>query len=181
MRNSLALILVVILIGSVVYADLITDKGSKPQDIYQLYKELVYVANNKNLSDANLTYNSAYIAIGSDTTAVCSGKFNPVTATNTISFTSGHASLAASKRCYFSVGVDASDNFYTKQSSIVDSDSLLTIPKFDEGIAMLGLIKVVTGSDGAFVPGTTALNAASNSVTFTDYYSLPLSLDIKLR
>ena len=184
MKNYTALLLVAILICGVVLADTLSDKGSKIEDIYQFYEDLAYAVDNRNLSDANLGYNSgaaAKIQIGSDTTVVCSGVFNPVTATNTILFDSSSISIPASKMAIFIVGVDADDTFYTKQSPVVSSANKLVTPLFADGIAPLGTIKVVCGSDGVFVPNTTALNAASNTVTFTDLHTLPVSLNIKQR
>lgn len=39
-------------------------------------------------------------------------------------------------------------------------------PQEDKGYAVLGAIRVVTGAAGAFVPGTTGLGAANQTVTY---------------
>lgn len=185
MNKSLLVLSLVVaaLIGSLVYADQITPRAAHPQDIYQLYKDLVYAVNNKNLLDANLGFNAsskAKIRIASGTTAICNGVPVAITATNTILFSTSQV-VAAGNRCIFAVGVNASGVFSTKQSQIVTTDAQLVTPLFDNGVALLGTIKVVCAAGGGFTPNTTALDAANNTVTFTDMYSLPVSLTVNQR
>lgn len=180
MKNTVAILLVAALIcGAVSYADLITVQGAKPEDAYQILKDLVYAVNNKNLTDANLAANTAYAAIASATTVVCDGERVSISATNTI--TMEGVALAASEKCIFLVGVDSAGAFSVAQGNIADYAYQLKTPMFDSGIAPLGTIKVECGTDGAYTPGTTSLAAASNTYTFTDLYSLPVSLDVNPR
>lgn len=185
MRNQiLVLLAIVLLIGGAAYAGSLTALGNSPVDMQQFREDIVYAVNNKTLADPDIGYNSsskANLELGNSITVICAGKFNAVTASNTLTFSSGHATVPASSKCIFAFGVDADDDFYTKQSPIVTYDHQLVIPKFDDGIAMLGTVKVESNSSGAFIPNTTAMDDSDLTVTFTDYYNLPLSLNINQR
>ena len=50
------------------------------------------------------------------------------------------------------------------------------IPALPAGYCPIGAIKVKTAAATTFTPGTTALDAAGLTVTFTDLSQLPLTL-----
>lgn len=182
-KYILSLILVVLAIVTA-SADLITVQSSKIEDRYQILKDIVYAVNNRNLQDANLALDSGAKAkwkTASDTVVICSGVFNPVTASSAHTFSTPVQTIPAGKMAIFTVGVGADDVAVTKQSPVVSYAHQLVTPMLSEGQAILGTIKIVAGSDGQFIPNTTLLDDASCTVTITDMHSLPLSLDLRQR
>jgi hypothetical protein len=182
-RLLIAVLFVTLVVVGSVYADLITAQGSKAQDVYQLQKELVYAVNNKSLTSAALKFNAtapAKLETASACTVVNSGLFNSVAAVSSFTF-SATTQIPAGKRGYIIVGVNSSDVFSTVHSPAVTYDHQLIVPMLAEGIAPVGLIKVIAAADGVFTPNTTLLNDASCTITISNLHSLPLSLDVKDR
>lgn len=184
MKNNLLLVfLALACIASVAYSGTITANSNDAPDIYQLRKELVRAVNNKCLLAAGLKYNAtapAKLETVNTITTVHSGMLNSVAAVSSFTF-SDTTAVPAGKQAYIVVGVNSSDVFSTKHSQAVSYEHELLVPMLDEGIAPVGLIKVVVGSTGVFTPNTTGLNDASCTITITDLHSLPLSLNVKQR
>jgi hypothetical protein len=99
------------------------------------------------------------------TTYTNDGKFKTKTALAAQAFTAGHAGLAIGQTGYYVVGLDGSGGVKT-------FEGIDRLPDVDSGYTAIGIIKVVAGS-AAFVPGTTALDAAGLTVTYTDVMVLP--------
>jgi hypothetical protein len=183
MKNLILLAIAVVLCVVTAYGGTITPSSNDAVDIYQLRKELVRAVNNKCLLAAGLKYNataSAKLETANTITTVHSGMFNSVSAVSSFTF-SDTTAVPAGKQAYIVVGVNSSDVFSTKHGQAVSYAHELKVPLLDEGIAPVGLIKVVVGSTGVFTPNTTGLNDASCTITISDMHSIPLSLDMKQR
>ena len=184
MKNLILLAIAVVLCVATAQGGTITPSSNDAPDIYQLRKELVRAVNNKCLLAAGLKYNATdteCFATTNTITTVHSGVFNSVSAVASQAFSATTPVIPAGKRGYIVVGVSAADAYSSKHSQPVSYDHELIIPMLDEGIAPVGLIKIVAGADGSFTPGTTGLNDASCTITITDMHSLPLSLDLRQR
>jgi len=185
MKNNLLLVfLALACIASVAYSGTITANSNDAVDIYQLRKELVRAVNNKCLTAAGLKYNATdkeCFATTNTITTVHSGVLNSVAAVASQAFSATTPVIPAGKRGYIIIGVNSSDVYSSKHSQPVSYDHELIVPLLDEGIAPVGLIKIVAGADGSFTPGTTELDDASCTITITDLHSIPLSLDMKQR
>jgi hypothetical protein len=184
MKNNLLLVFIALVcIVSVAYSGTITANSNDAGDIFQLRKELVRAVNNKCLLAAGLKFNATdkeCFATTNTITTVHSGVFNSVSAVASQAFSATTPVIPVGKRGYIVIGVNAADVYSSKHSQPVSYDHELVVPMLDEGIAPVGLIKIVANS-GAFTPGTTELDDAGCTITITDLHSLPLSLNIKQR
>lgn len=93
------------------------------------------------------------------------GKFKSKAALAAQAFTAGHTGLAIGQTGYYVVALDGSGNVATVEG-------IGYLPDVANGYTAIGIIKVVSTS-AAFVPGTTALDAAGLTVTYTDVSVLP--------
>lgn len=184
MKNNLLLIfLALACIASVAYSGTITANSNDAPDIYQLRKELVRAVNNKCLLAAGLKYNatdSKKLETVNTITTVHTGVLNSVAAVSSFTLSATTPTIPTGYRAYIVVGVDSSDVFSTVHGQPVLYDHQLTMPLLAEGIAPVGLIKVVSAS-ATFTPGTTGLDSASHTITISDLHSIPLSLTVKQR
>lgn len=175
------LLLMVSLI-SLVYGGEITERAAKPGDVFQLRKELAYHAGHKLLGSAGISSATTYLTVTNTPVAIVDNEFVTLTATNTLSFTSGHTSLGDGEMCYFGVCVDGSGDYSTIQGPITTTANYLKVPMPVSGKTMIGLVKVVCTDPGVFVPGTTSVAApASATITITNVHSLPISLNLRRR
>lgn len=102
------------------------------------------------------------------TTYTNDGKFKTKAALSAQAFApvSGtHTGLAIGQTGYYVVALDGSGTVKT-------FEGIGYLPDVDNGYTAIGFIKVVATS-AAFVPGTTALDAAGLTVTFTDVMLIP--------
>ena len=102
------------------------------------------------------------------TTYTNDGKFKTKAALSAQAFApvSGtHAGLAIGQTGYYVVALDGSGTVKT-------FEGVGYLPDVDAGYTAIGIIKVVAVS-AAFVPGTTALDNAGLTVTYTDVMVLP--------
>lgn len=76
-----------------------------------------------------------------------------------------HSGLAIGQTGYYVVALDAAGTVRT-------FEGVGGLPDVADGFTPIGIIKVVAAS-AAFVPGTTALDAAGLTVTYTDVALLP--------
>lgn len=174
----LALLTIVAFGGTMLRAGDITDTGMSQKDIVQFLTNCRNSINNRVMSSATVTYNNStptYLT-ASAVTAVVEGAIITTTATNTISFSTGHVSLGASKACYFGLCVASSGAYTTIQGPVCSSSETPVYPTPVSSKAVLGLVKIVTNSTGAFVPRTTNMNAASVTTTITNVSFIPVSL-----
>ena len=93
------------------------------------------------------------------------GIFKSKTAFTAQTFTAGHVNQAIGETGYYVVGLSAAGAVSTYQG-------IGAIPDVPDGITPIGIIKVVSDS-AIFNPDTTALDAASQTVTFYDVSVLP--------
>lgn len=81
---------------------------------------------------------------------------------------------------YFFLGLNAAGTAYTYMSKAPSAaqasqdDTLL--PDFDAGVCILGIVKVTIAAGYVFTPGTTALNAAHVTTTYTNVAMVPSTL-----
>lgn len=127
------------------------------------------------------------------TTYVIDGKALQKAALSAQAFTAGHKAQAPvtingttyGTSALYLVQLDAAGNVTTRQSNIaiagVDADGKVNgtamptpydqraaLPESDSNCAPIGFIKVTTNSSTTFTPGTTALDAAGLTVTYTN-------------
>jgi hypothetical protein len=90
----------------------------------------------------------------------------------------GSATETAILTRYYFCGLDSAGTGYvykslTPSSAMASQDDSL-IPVFDDGVCIVGIIKVVVAAGATFTPRTTALATAGNyTVTFTDVSVIP--------
>lgn len=84
------------------------------------------------------------------------------------------ASLGANQACTFLITLDTSGNFRVVQGPIVDAAAVkVPVGQLPDARAVCGLIKVVTGASGSFVPTTTAFSAAGVTTTYINLAAHP--------
>lgn len=136
-----------------------------------------------NIEQANsgyLSLTSAGLAAGTTTgtfktantlTFTNNGVFKSKSATDNLTFSSGHTALAANQACLFAVWIDASGNVTTTQGPIQTSGDPCPVPtQSTANVTLVGLIKVVTTA--VFTPGTTALGTG-NTATYLNCMDMP--------
>lgn len=112
-------------------------------------------------------------------TFVIDGVFKSKTATDNVAFTAGHSVVAASSSCLFLVCLDAGGNFSTAQgkaaltAGVTAGTASLQWPAAPADVAVVGAIRVDTGSGVTFTPGSTDLGAASITDTYFDLFAVP--------
>jgi hypothetical protein len=106
-------------------------------------------------------------------TFLINGIFKSKSATDNLVFSSGHTSLAASQSCLFGVWLDTDGNVTTTQGPIVATPDPCPVPPTPANRALIGLIKVVCISTGAFIPGTTLTDATGVTTTFINAAIMP--------
>lgn len=108
---------------------------------------------------------AATIKTTGTTTYLSDGKFKTKAALAAQAFSSGMPSLAIGQTGFYVVCLDSAGTVTTYGRKSI-------LPDIPAGQTPIGYIKVVATS-AAFVPGTTALDAAGLTVTFTDVSVLP--------
>lgn len=139
-----------------------------------------------NFSDSNsgyLSLTSAVLAEGTNSgtfktsstlTYVNNGVFKAKSATDNLTFSSGHASVAPSKACLFGVWIDADGNVTTSQGPIGTAGEPCPVPAAPAGnLTLVGLIKVTTDDSTTFIPGTTDLGAGGVTDAYTNCMAMP--------
>lgn len=139
-----------------------------------------------NLNDANAGYvsltaaglaegtNSATFKTANTLTYTNNGVFKSKSATDNLTFSSGHTALASSQACLFGVWVNASGTVSTSQGPIVVAGEVCPVPNAPaNGLTLVGLIKVTTDASTAFTPGTTDLGASGVTDAYTDCMVMP--------
>lgn len=113
-------------------------------------------------------------------TFVVDGVFKTKTATDNVAFSAGHATVPVSSSVIYLVGLDAGGTFSTVAGRAVPTAEVtagtraLEWPAAPAGdIAVVGAIRVDTGSGVTFTPGSTDLGAASITDTFFDLFAVP--------
>lgn len=122
----------------------------------------------RNQTAAVLAINAASAATFKTTSAyvyLVDGVFKAKTALAAQAFSTGHAAHAIGVTGYYVVGLDAA-------GAVTTTQGLGALPDVANGVCPVGIIKVVANSV-AFVPGTTALDNAGLTVTYTDIAVLP--------
>ena len=83
-------------------------------------------------------------------------------------------SLGANQACTFLICLDSALAARVVQGPIVEASStLVPVGQLPDNRAVCGVIKVVTGATGTFVPGTTALSAAGVTTTYINMVAHP--------
>jgi hypothetical protein len=83
---------------------------------------------------------------------------------------------------YFFCGLDSAGTGYVYMSNApsaaqASQDDAQQLPAFDDGVCIVGIIKVVVAAGSVFTPGTTNLaTAGAYTVTFTDVSVIPSTL-----
>jgi hypothetical protein len=101
------------------------------------------------------------------------GIFKSKSATNNLTFSSGHTALGNSQACLFGLWLDASGNVTTSQGPIVAAGDPCPVPGAPAANRTpFGLIKVSTSSSETFTPGTSTLGTG-NTAAYTDISAMP--------
>lgn len=178
---AIALVMLMAFFASL-YAGRITERAAKPYDVYQLRKELVYTANHVALGAAGVGSATTYLTVTNTPVVVANNTHVTLTATDTIEFSAGHIALDDAEMCYFGLCADSSGAYTTIQGPIVTNSAYLKVPMPETGKTLIGLVKVVCDDPGVFTPNTTSVAApASATITISDVYTLPVSLDLSPR
>jgi hypothetical protein len=101
------------------------------------------------------------------------GVFKSKGATDNIAFSSGATVVPASSACLFAVWINASGTVSTTQGPIVASTDECPVPATVGGLALVGLIKVVTDGSTTFTAGSTDLGASGITDTYYDCSVMP--------
>jgi hypothetical protein len=102
------------------------------------------------------------------------GVFKSKSATDNLTFSTGHTALAASQACLFAVWINASGTVSTTQGPIVAAGDPCPVPsQVTAGTTLVGLIKVTTDSSTTFTPGSTDLGAAGVTDVYSDCMDMP--------
>jgi hypothetical protein len=138
-----------------------------------------------NISGINsgfVSLSSAGLAIGTNAgtfktantlTFTNNGVFKSKGATDNLTFSTGHTSLANSQACLFGVWIDTDGNVTTSQGPIVSAGDPCPVPGAPAANrTLVGLIKVSTSSSQTFVPGTGTLGTG-NTATYTNCMVMP--------
>lgn len=106
------------------------------------------------------------------TTYIVDGVFKTKAALSAQAFTAGHTPVPPSTTCYFVVGLNAGGTVKTFQGGC-RAGKVGKLPELEDGYTPIGIIKIVTNGSTTFTPGTTALDAAGVTATYTDVSVLP--------
>lgn len=143
---------------------------AKLSDVF--YESLRELIGNICLTACTLAINAASAATfktTGTTTYIVDGRFKTKAALSAQAFSplpgTVHTGLVIGQTGYYIVGLDATGTVRT-------FEGIGSLPDVADGFAPIGIIKVVAGS-AAFVPGTTLLDAAGLTVTYTDVAVLP--------
>ena len=139
-----------------------------------------------NLNDANAGYvsltaaglaegtTSATFKTANTLTYTSNGVFKSKSATDNLTFSSGHTALAASQACLFGVWVNDSGTVSTSQGPIGTAGEVCPVPSAPaNGLTLVGLIKVTTDASTTFTPGTTDLGASGITDAYYDTMVMP--------
>lgn len=119
-----------------------------------------------------ITTNKAKFKTTATISYLLNGLFYSKAATDNLVFSSGHTALANNQACLFGLFLDASGNVSTTQGPIVSAGDPCPVPATPAGVAIFGLIKVVTGA-GTFTPNTTEFDASGVTTTFVNAGRMP--------
>lgn len=117
------------------------------------------------------TTNKAKFKTTATITYLIDGVFKSKTATDNLTFSSGHTALAANQACVFGVFLNGSGTFSTTQGPIVAAGDPCPVPPFAANCSIVGLIKVSTTS--GFTPNTTEFDASGVTTTYIDAGRMP--------
>lgn len=118
--------------------------------------------------------NAATFKTTNTLTFTSNGVFKSKSATDNLTFSSGHTALAASQACLFGVWINASGSVSTSQGVIVAAGDPCPVPTAPAaGLTLVGLIKVTTDSSTTFTPGTTDLGASGITDAYSDCMDMP--------
>jgi hypothetical protein len=118
--------------------------------------------------------NSATFKTANTLTYTSDGVFKSKSATDNLTFSSGHTALAASQACLFGVWADASGNITTTQGPIGAAGEVCPVPGTNAtGTTLVGLIKVTTDASTTFTAGTTDLGASGITDAYYDCMVMP--------
>jgi hypothetical protein len=173
--KKLMLILALAVAATTLFAGDITRTGMHQGDLYTVLNDLVQATSYANLTDPGLAIGSGSkkkVLVTNTSTVRINGEFKSVT---TAEVTLAGTSLAASQECIFSI-CNSGTAFSAVQGRIVATGLTPEIPRPTAATALIGYMKVVTDSTGAFVPGTTDLDYASATVTYVDLGCYPPKL-----
>lgn len=136
--------------------------------------------NIEQVNSGYMSLTSAGLAAGTNTgtfktantlTYTNNGVFKSKSATDNLTFSSGHTALAASQACLFAIWIDTNGNVTTTQGPIVASGDPCPVPtQTSANVTLVGLIKVA--ATATFTPGTTALGTG-NTATYYNCMLMP--------
>lgn len=138
-----------------------------------------------NLNEANggyLSLTSAGLAEGTNAntfkttntlTYTANGVFASKGATDNLTFSSGATVVPVSSACLFAVWINAAGTVTTTQGPIVGAAEDCPVPTTVGGLALVGLIRVVTDGSTTFTAGSTDLGASGITDTYYNCSVMP--------
>ena len=106
----------------------------------------------------------------------------PGSAAPAVKVTSAWLATATDTIRYYFCGLDSAGTGYVYASNAPSAaqaslDDAQQLPAFDDGVCIVGIIKVVTTAGSTFTPRTTSLvSAGAYTITFTDVSVIPSTL-----
>jgi hypothetical protein len=120
------------------------------------------------------TTTTAYRIVNATTYAI-NGKLFSKAATDNIAFSAWSGSLtnlSSGQACALLVLLDSAGTAKVAQGPVVEAGAACPLPTVPNGYSVIGAIKIVAAT-AAFTFGSTALNAAGITTTYTDLASHP--------
>ncbi len=118
--------------------------------------------------------NYLYRGVFGQRTTSASIAFPIVAGTGAPSTPNAYTNVAVGQACSFLIVVKASDNSVAGvQGPIVASDESTPVAAVPEGYLAIGVLKIVNTSVGAFIPGTTLMDVAGITDTYTQLGAHP--------
>lgn len=143
---------------------------------------------NHEMQGVTMAFTSGGFAEGTDAatfqnastvTYAIDGRIYAKSATDNLTFSSGHTTIPVSSVCLFGVYLDTAGAVTTVQGPIVltadlaAGSAVLAFPGAQAGKAMVAAIRVATNASVPFIPGTTDLGASGITDTYYNLSSAP--------
>ena len=170
--------IILMFVTQMAFAGTITPTGINQEDLVAVMNDLAYARNYGTLCNMGVTSATTYLVITTGGPYKFNGNVYTSTASNTLTFSTGHKALAASQKCIFTVGLTAAGVVGTLQSRVVSSAVADPDVVVSTTYAPIAKIKIVTNSTGVFTPNTTNISNASCTVTTTQMANKEVSLTV---
>lgn len=178
MKKFFMMLAAILTITTAAYTGEMTKIVQNPSDLYEWLNKATQAINTGTLSNMGVKAATTKIEIGAAGAYKIDGKIYSSTASNTLTFSSGHTALAASQQAIFVISLDTSGAVVTTQSRIVSDTAAAPALVYTSTNAPIAYVNIKTNSGAIFTPNTTAMNASGVTAVFTQFAHEPVSLTI---